>query len=39
MQSTSLLPSLLGPLLPGVVVPDRVLPMGLIEQNSVLMLN
>ena len=39
MRSTRLLPSLPGPLYPGVVAPDRVLPMGQIELNSVLMLN
>ena len=31
MQSTSLLPSLHGPLWPGVVAPDRVLSMSQIE--------
>ena len=31
MRSTSSLPSLPGPLLPGVVAPDRVLSMGQIE--------
>ena len=33
MQSASSLPSLLGPLWPGVVVPDTVLSMGQIELN------
>ena len=31
MQNTSSLPSLLGPLWPGVLTPDRVLSMGQIE--------
>ena len=39
MQSISSLPSLPGPLWPGVVAPDRVLSMGQIELNCVLMLN
>ena len=39
MQSTPLLPSLPYPLWPGVVAPDRVLSMGQIELNCVLMLN
>ena len=39
MQSTSLLPSLAGPLWLRMVVPDRVLFMGLIELNCVPMLN
>ena len=39
MQSTTLLPSLPGPLEPGVVVPDRVLSMGQIELDCLLMLN
>ena len=39
MQSTSSLSSLSGPLWLGVVVPDRVLSMGQIELNSILMLN
>ena len=39
MQSTPSLPSLQGPLLPGVVAPNRVLSMGQIELNCVLMLN
>ena len=39
MQSTPLLPLLLGPLWPEVVAPDRVLSMGQIELNCVLMLN
>ena len=37
MQSTPLLPLLPGPLWPGVVAPDRVLSMGQIELNCVLM--
>ena len=36
MQSTPSLPSLPGPLWPGVVAPDRVLSMGQIELNCVL---
>ena len=39
MQSTPSLPSLPGPLWPGVVVPDRVKSMGQIELNFVLMQN
>ena len=39
MQSTPSLPSLPGPLWPRVVAPDRVLFMGQVELNSVLMLN
>ena len=39
MQSSSSLPSLLGPLWAGVVTHDRVLSMGQIELNCVLMLN
>ena len=39
MQSTPLLPSLPGPLWPGVVAPVRVLSMVQIEVNSVLLLN
>ena len=39
MRSTSSLPSLPGPLWPGVVAPDRALSMGKIELNCVLMLN
>ena len=39
MQSTPLLPSLPGTHWPGVVTPDRVLSMGQIELNCVLMLN
>ena len=39
MQSTPLLPSLPGPLNPGKVAPDKVLSMGQIEQNSILILN
>ena len=39
MQSTPSLPSLPGPLWPGVVAPDRALSMGQIELNCVLMLN
>ena len=34
MQSTPLLPSLPGPLWPGVIAPVRVLSMGQIELNS-----
>ena len=39
MQSTLLLPSLPGPLWPGVVAPDGILSMSQIELNCVLMLN
>ena len=39
MQSTPSLPSLPGPLWPRVEAPDRVLSMGQIELNCVLMLN
>ena len=39
MRKISSLPSLLGPLWPGVVVPDRVLCMNQIELNCMLMLN
>ena len=39
MQSTPSLPSLPVHLWPGVVAPDRVLSMGQIEQNYILMLN
>ena len=39
MQCTPLLPSLQGSLWPGVVAPKRVLSMGQIELNCVLMLN
>ena len=39
MRSTSLLPSLPGPLWPGVVAPDRVLRLGQIELNFVFTLN
>ena len=39
MRSTPPLLSLSGPLWPGVVAPDRVLSMGQIELNSVIMLN
>ena len=39
MQSTPSLPSLPGPLWPGVVAPDRVLSKGQIELSSVFMLN
>ena len=39
MQSTPSLPSLPGPLWPEVVAPDRVLSMGQIKLNCVLMLN
>ena len=35
IQSTPLLASLLGPLWPGVVAPDRVLSMGLIELSYI----
>ena len=38
MRSTHSLPSLLGPVWPGVAAPDRVLSMGEIEQNGLLML-
>ena len=38
MRSTSLLPSLSGPLWPGEVAPDRILSMGQRELNSILML-
>ena len=38
MRSTPLLPSLPGPLLPGMVTPDRVLSMGQIELKCVSML-
>ena len=38
MQSTHSFPSLPGPLWPGVVAPDRVLSMGQLELNCVLML-
>ena len=38
-RSTPSLPSLPGPLLPGVVAPDRVLSISQIELNYVLMLN
>ena len=38
-QSTPSLPSLPGQIWPGVVAPDRVLSVGQIELNSVLMLN
>ena len=38
LQSTPLLPSLPGSPWPGVVAPDRVLSMGEIEENCVLML-
>ena len=38
MQNTPSLPSLPGPLWPGVVAPDRALSMGQIELNCVLML-
>ena len=37
MQSTPSLPLLLGPLWPGMVVPDRALSMGEIELNCILM--
>ena len=39
MWSTPSLPSLSGPLWLRVVTPDRVLSMGLIELNYILMLN
>ena len=39
MRNTPSLPSLPGSTWPGVVAPDRVLSMGQIELNSVLMLN
>ena len=39
MWSTLSLPSLPGPLCPGVVAPNRVLSMGQIELNCVLILN
>ena len=39
MRSTTSLPSLPGPLWPEEVTPDRVLSMGQIELNCVLMLN
>ena len=39
MKSTPLLLSLPGPLCPGVVAPDRILSIGQIELNCVLMLN
>ena len=39
MRSTPSLPSLSGPLWPGVVVPDKVLLMGQTELKCVLMLN
>ena len=39
MQNNPLLPSLTDPLWPGLVAPNRVLSMGQIEFNSVLMLN
>ena len=39
MPSTPLLPSLPGPLWPGVVAPDRVLSTGQIELSCVLILN
>ena len=39
MRSTPSLPSLTGPIRPGVVLTDRALPMGQIELNCVLMLN
>ena len=38
MQSTSSLPSLPGSLWPGMVAPDKVLSMGQIELNCILML-
>ena len=39
MQSTLSLPSLSGPLWPGVVAPDKVQSMGQIELNCVITLN
>ena len=39
MRSTHSLPSLPGPLWPGVVAPGRVLSMGQIELKCVFMLN
>ena len=39
MQSTPSLPSLAGSLWPGVVALDRVLSLGQIELNCVIMLN
>ena len=39
MRSIPSLPSLLGPLWPGVVAPERVLSKGQIELNCILMLN
>ena len=39
MQSNPSLPSLPGPLWPGVIAPDRSLSMDQIEPNCVLMLN
>ena len=39
MRCTPSLPLLPGPLWPGVVAPDRVLSMGQIELNCVLILN
>ena len=39
MRSTSLLPSLPGPLWPGMVAANKVLSMDQIELNGVLMLN
>ena len=39
MQSTPSLPSLQGPIWPGVVVPDRVLSVRQIKLNYVTMLN
>ena len=39
MRNTSSLASIPGPLWPGVLAPDRVLSMGQIELNCMLMLN
>ena len=39
MRNTPSLPSLPGPLCPGVVAPDRAISRGQIELKSVLMLN
>ena len=39
MRCTLLLPSLPGPLWPGVLAPNKILSMGQIELNCVLMIN
>ena len=39
MRSDLSMPSLLGPLWPGVITPERVLSIGQIEQNCILLLN